>query len=63
MLRQLGDLLDQVDRADDQAHLGVLVLLAAVVVHADEALEAHVLLVRVGDARCSRPIQVMPLVK
>ena len=35
---------------DHQPHLGVLVLLARVVEHPDEALEAHLRLGRVGDA-------------
>ena len=38
---QLGDLLDEVDLAHHQPHLGVLVLLARVVRHPDEALEVR----------------------
>ena len=48
-LRELGDFLDQVDRADDQPHLGVFVFLAAVVVDADEAFQLQRLLGGVGD--------------
>ena len=48
-MRQLGDLLNQVDRADDQPHLGVLIFLAAVVGHPHEAVEAELLLVLVGN--------------
>ena len=46
---QLGDLLHQIDPADDQADLGVLVLLAAVVVDPDETFDVQLRFVLVGD--------------
>ena len=48
-LHQLCDFLDQIDRPHDQPHLGVLILLAAVVGNPHEAIEAELLLVLVGD--------------
>ena len=48
-LRQLGDLLDEVDRADDQPDLGVFVFFAAVVGDADEAFDVQLAFVLVGD--------------
>ena len=48
-MRQLRDLLDQIDRPHDQPDLGVLIFLAALVEHPHEAIEAELLLVLVGD--------------
>ena len=49
-LRQLRDLLHQIDVAHHQPHLGIFIFLAAVVGDAHEAFEAHLRFVLVGDA-------------
>ena len=43
--RQLGNLVEEMDFADDDADLGILIVLTAAIRHADVALEAHRLLV------------------
>ncbi len=46
---QLGDFLDEVDRADDEPDLGVFVFFAAVVGDADETIDVERAFVLVGD--------------
>ena len=50
-LGQLGDFLDEVDRADHKPHLGILVFFAAVVRNANKAVDVQFALVLVGDGR------------
>ena len=53
-LRQLGDLLHEVDRAHHQPDVRVVVLLAAMVVDADETLHARLRFILIGNRQVIR---------